>query len=161
LVRYQPNAIPGAHLSPVVLADLVQTVPDRTCQVTPSADQPGQYTVTVSGPVYRTVRTPAGAEVVESSDVELCLHRRVPAIADEVLGWEETPASRQPLPITLTADGASATWSGTVTVPTTLAGERVRLTVEEYEPFWADGAQPGAPVERVRRLVYVDHVELP
>jgi hypothetical protein len=161
LVRYQPNAIAGAHLSPVVLADLVQTVPDRTCRVTPSADQPGQYTVTVSGPVYRTVRTPAGAEVVESSDVELCLHRRVPAIADEVLGWEETPASRQPLPITLTADGASATWSGTVTVPATLAGERLRLTVEEYEPFWADGAQPGAPVERVRRLVYVDHVELP
>jgi len=34
LARYQPQSVPGAHLSRVVLVDFVQLMPDRSASIT-------------------------------------------------------------------------------------------------------------------------------
>ncbi|MEZ4672619.1 MAG: hypothetical protein R2932_00035 [Caldilineaceae bacterium] len=161
LVRYQPNAIPGAFLSPVVLADFVQTVPDRTLQVTADGGNPGEYTIQVSGPTYLAVRSESGNEEAQSSEIERLLQRRNLAITDELLGWEEVADSRQILALALTGDGATAEWLGSVTIPALPADELVRLVVEEYELFMGDASQPDEPPGKVRRLVYTDYVILP
>jgi hypothetical protein len=54
LVRFQANSIPGAQVSPVVLATVIQPVPDRTVLVTLDSSDATRKTATVSvtGPYY-------------------------------------------------------------------------------------------------------------
>ena len=53
LARYQPNSLPGVHLSRVALADFIQLTPDRSVSVAVSSRTTRR--VTVSGPGYTAV----------------------------------------------------------------------------------------------------------
>ena len=52
LVRYQPKALDGCAVSHIVIADIVQTLPDRTLTVAKSGEQ---LQVTVAGPGYASI----------------------------------------------------------------------------------------------------------
>lgn len=147
LVRYQPKAIDGAQLSPVVLMDLVRTLPDRVLAVE-GAGGTGPLSVTVTGPSY--LPDDGGGPRVTAR-----LERRETSIADEVLGW--TPLADE---VELTRDDDfthTPVFSGQVPVPPRPDGERRRLLVVETERVPADSGPDGATVDRV---VYCDTVEL-
>ena len=96
LARYQPHSIPHAHLSPVVLADTVQTVPDRTLTVTPVAGQAGAFAVQVSGPAYSGTRLRNNQVQPGAAQMAARLEVRNLSVGDEALGgmrWRAPPAS--------------------------------------------------------------------
>jgi hypothetical protein len=109
LARYQPNAIGGAHLSAVVLADFAQLLPRRRAVLQRTGQR---VSVTLQGPVptrgpmrdYRRERLPSESPYVEpgypgmpppnaavemgQNRVELVLQSRDPAI-DSDLAWKD------------------------------------------------------------------------
>jgi len=160
LVRYQPNSIDSVHVSPVVLADTVQSVPDRVMVLT-RGDTPGSgVSVTVRGPAYHVARQPDGAETPLTTKVEAHIERRNPAITDDTLAWEPLVAEISPVTLTpsVPADGGVVTWTAQVALPDPAAGEHLRLVVEEREQRFAESRNPPYPL--VGRLVYADSIAL-
>ena len=161
LARYQPHSIPHAHLSPIVLADTVQTVPDRTLAVTPVAGQAGAFTVQVSGPAYGGTRLLNNQVQPGASQMTARLEVRNLNVGDEDLGWDEVEGAASILDGQAAAGNVSVTWSGQVTISVDVQGQRVRLVVEEREQLSAEDLpdQPSHFVTR-GRLVYADVMEL-
>jgi hypothetical protein len=161
LVRYQPHSIPGAHLSRVVLADVVQVVPSRTLKVTRGPDQPGVVAVQVSGPAYNAIRRLDDQIMQATSQVQARLEVRNLAVADEALGWEpgpDAPVVLNPQPVPA---GGAMIWQSQVTVPVALQGQRVRLVVEESEQLFTENPEnPPGGFTLGGRLVYADMIEL-
>jgi hypothetical protein len=170
LARYQPHAIPGAELSPVVLADFAQLPADRTATVVPGE---AAVRVTVAGVAGTNVATPA-AEMAEGAPLDLGWSRRVtvtvqrrnPDIPGD-LGWD---AAADPVELPATRSGEGVVWSGDVPLPTDETREPgdLRLLVTEHErlPTDADPDDP-AVVEVIRgrvalrdRIVYADILPL-
>jgi hypothetical protein len=113
LARYQPRSVAGAHLSPVVLADFAQLLPERFLTVNKAA---GGVVVSVSGPA------PA------SSVFEASIERLAPEAGD--LEWQAVGS-----PVTLTTNTAAITArTGTLTLPTAVAG-KLRVAIREWEVY--------------------------
>jgi hypothetical protein len=153
LVRYQAHALDGCHVSPVVLADIVQTVPDRTLTVTRADGE--TLDLALSGPSYEAIR--GGAALVRSDQAVLArvvarVEERDPDIADDLLGWRAVPGTE----VELTASVASGitTWQGSV-APGQAAGPR-RVIVVEEDRLVTD--RPGGAVI-ASRVVYADIIE--
>ncbi len=144
LARYQPNSVPGAHLSPVVTADIVQTAPSRTATV--SRLSATACAVAVSGETYSAGR--AGPAVVEAT-----LEQATPAYGGDLLSWAAViGADARPLVFGLKREGLA--WVGTVDLPEPPSETvRYRLIVREYEQLVGDNGP-------IRRLVYADAIEL-
>jgi len=157
LARFQPNSLQDLRLSPVVLADLVQTAPNRTVTVTRDAGVPGVYGVAVSGVTYTAQRQLDNTVVAATSQVEVMVQRRVPGIEDEILGWTDLPLTVSLPAGTPDAQGV-VIWTGQVTIPPEHQGEQLRLVVQEFE------VHPVATIEHSqaagRRVVYVDTIPL-
>ncbi|MGI8858788.1 MAG: hypothetical protein ACR2HO_01325 [Rubrobacteraceae bacterium] len=158
LARFQPNSLQDLRLSPVVLADFVQTAPNRAVTVTRDAGAPGVYGVAVSGVTYTAQRTLDNTVATATSQVEVLVQRRVPDIEDEILGWTDLP-----LTVGLLA-GAPDTqgivvWTGQVTIPSEHRGGRLRLVVQEFEMLPVATAA-GIVAPAGRRMVYVDTIPL-
>ncbi len=106
LARYQPVALPGAHLSHIVLADFMPLVPDRWLNVTQTRD-PRTRQVRVFGHTFtdssshqeaagapaQSLRLPDGTiveqhapKVAPSSIVEVWVERFDPALGED-FGW--------------------------------------------------------------------------
>lgn len=167
LARYQPESVPDAHLSRVVLADFAQLAPDRRLTIIRDPADPQLLGVRLSGPAY--VGSHLGAH---NNEVEVAVERRLPEVADELLGWAPIPATNTSLTdLAMSLDG-SFSWSGEVTLPQLPDSPRLRLIVKEYERFEVDGKPttligPGPqspPSSQVwptnRRLVYADALEI-
>lgn len=156
LARYQPKSVQNAELSRVVLADFVQLAPDRLCWVARQPDRPDLVRIVVSGTGYRR-----NASSTCTSTIEVRLER----FLDNGMGW--VPASFAPVTLmNVQAVPTLAAWQGQIDVPTTPAGARFRIIVEEWESFLADvperrfaGDKFGEGTQR--RLVYADAVEIP
>ncbi|WP_406099832.1 peptidoglycan-binding protein [Streptomyces sp. NBC_01013] len=146
LVRYQPDSIPGAEISQVVLADLVRTLPDRELLVTPGES----LSVSVTGPSWDPTGSPA-------PQITAALQRRNSAVADEDLGWvtlEDTAA------VLTSIDAESSRtpfYTGQIPVPPVRRGGPLRLVVVETEGIRADGPTPPTTPGPV---VYCDTVNL-
>jgi hypothetical protein len=181
LVRYQPDGIPGCHLSPQVLCDFVQLTPERTCSV--SRTDVRHARVVVSGPVG--IRTPPpspqtglgafpqtqlelGAWVRMNRTVVASLQRKDPDIPTD-LGWETVDV------VELEVRGIGenvfeAAWVGSLTSAVSIplrrpgAESNWRVAIEEWEKLPGDPADLGAPGRPrpvwEQRLVYADHVGL-
>jgi hypothetical protein len=154
LVRYQAHALPGCHVSPVVLADVVQTLPDRTLAVT--ADASGSVRLALSGPTYTAIRGPDGVrrDPAALARVVATVERRNPRIADDVLGWQAVEGREVELAGTVA--GPSATWSGDVDV-SGLEADAARIRVVEYDHFASDPEIADLD-GLVPRVVYADVV---
>ncbi|WP_143652272.1 peptidoglycan-binding protein [Streptomyces sp. 13-12-16] len=146
LVRYQPNSIPGAEISPVVVTDLVRTLPDRELRVKLD-DMP---TVSVTGPSYDPSDSPPPR-------VTATVQRRNDAVTDEDLAW----VTLHDTTVTLTSIDAASTrtpsYIGQVPLPEGARRDRLRLLVME-----TDGIPPdaGTPPTTPGPVVYCDTVPL-
>ena len=142
LARYQVNSVHGAHLSPVVLADFAQLVPERTASVVPNPKDPNQIIVTIAG-------VQGSAAPVRTSEVEVIVEEMNPAIPDE-LGWIPIAGSK---PTSLPRVNANE-WSGPVPLPP--PGPKLyRVVLKEFEVFNTSG-EADTPRTEERRLVYAD-----
>jgi hypothetical protein len=152
LVRYQPNSLDRCAISPIVLADIVQPLPDRTATVTGGADDPAVRTVTVAGPSYTAVRgrgPNAGVDDSVLPAVTVSVQRADPAVADDVLRWQTLPGTT--VTLTRSVVGTAATWTGRVSVPA--GGGELRLLIVEEERLYADGVAGGSETV-TSRIVY-------
>ena len=163
LARYQPHGLQDAgvdlRLSPVVLADPVQLLPDRIVSFSPDPAQPGRWLVQVNGQTYWGRAAEDGTTLNGGTVIEVSVEHRWPDVADAVLGWEPEPAAvveAEPIApqIPPPPDPGPVIWKGRVTVP---SGGEMRLVVSEYEELATDGPND---VTTVRRLVYADTIAL-
>jgi hypothetical protein len=174
LCRYQPNSIPGAHISRVVLADYAQLVADRTASLTRSGNA---ATVSVRGPAgYSDTALFMGADTqgpggIETSRFVTAQVERLAAGANPDFGWVAV-GDEVRLEAALPGGLADVRWLGSVPIPTKPQGAQQRIAVREYEIFESDPQVRDATVIRgigtefplprpVRyRLVYADHLAL-
>jgi hypothetical protein len=157
LARFQPNSIPDAHLSRVVLADFAQLTPDRTAAVTYAT--PNSLQVMVAGFGYKT-----SSIELEIPNLNVFasqkLHGNPMTISLEAqmigtdLGWVPVPNSEVSM---LPQDGpnGSTVWKGGMELPADRGSVKLRLVIREYEVFIGG---PEAHIEK--RIVYADVLEL-
>ncbi len=163
LARFQPRALLDSdprpqldlRLSSVVLADFVQTAPDRALTLTRDAGGPGVHRVHVSGASYSARRTLAKVATHAVSQMLARLERRAPEISDEALAWSPLPGVGE----TLLAAGALGRHAALGRGRRRATGSRRRnvapgggaarsTRIEEYQN------------DRAHRTVYVDMVAL-
>ncbi|WP_163016008.1 peptidoglycan-binding protein [Streptomyces sp. Tu 4128] len=146
LVRFQPNSIPGVEISPVVVTDLVRTLPDRELRVT--LDE--VPTVSLTGPSYDPSDSPPPR-------ITATVQRRRDAVADEDLAW----VTLDDTTVTLTSIDAVSTrtpsYVGQVHLPPGTRRDRLRLLVMETDGIPPDAATPPTTPGPV---VYCDTVPL-
>ncbi|MEV0660861.1 hypothetical protein ACIBI3_11145 [Actinomadura luteofluorescens] len=144
LARYQPDSLPGLHLSEIVQTDIVRTLPDRTLTVSKP-----RLGVSVDGPSYQA---PEGARMIAR------LEYRDAAIPDDVIGWRVVPGTVTELRPQFDEEGRQLASAGAIppAEPPRPPGERLRVTVMEYERLPSDTAD-GVTSER---LVYTDSIDL-
>ena len=174
--RYQPESIPGCHLSAPVRCDFVQVPPERLTSVSRTDDS--HVRVVVSGTVGTRAQpgqhldaTAALASAVDRNRYLVArLQRRDPLI-DTDLGWETVVAKR--LALRGSSGSHEAAWVAELD-----AGEAIplirpgrgpsgwRLAVEEWEliegdPTHVDVALVTIELPRMeRRLIYADEIDL-
>lgn len=170
LARYQPNALPGMHLSPRVNAGIYQLPPTRWVELSyPLAEEgdPGRrINIAVVG------RRPSAAShppLSRGYRIEVTLEERLRGEGDDDKDLRWSPANTgqpipdaTPLPETL--------WSGQVFAPSPDEKER-RIVIREFELFpinvdppgqaWIGQAEIDATTGFSRRLVYADTILLP
>ncbi|MFJ3309606.1 peptidoglycan-binding protein [Streptomyces sp. NPDC086549] len=147
LVRFQPDSIPGAEISPVVLADLVRTLPDRELTVRLG----DSVSVSVTGPSW----DPTGSVPPQ---ITATLQRRHDVIADADLGWVTVEGTATPLTSISAESSHRPFYTGQVPVPPVRRGVPLRLLVVETEGIPANGPVPPTTPGPV---VYCDTVDLP
>lgn len=189
VARYQPNSIPGCHLSATTLCDYVQLTPERTTSV--SRTDVRHVRVVVSGPVgIRSVRSgllgiievdssfpatvPDLAQRVTANRLVVArLQRRDPAIPTD-LGWDTVTA----VELKVRGQGRThyeAAWVGELAAPEDIPLRRPgenpnwRITVEEWERLPGDPDDLGEttpfmlaqpPAVWEQRLIYAEEIGL-
>jgi hypothetical protein len=144
--RFQPNSVPGLHLSRIQLADFVQLTANRTASLTRDSKQSDTLNVAVAGLSYSRAQSAAGPSTVEVSLEE----RRAnvdPDAAGE-LGWEGVAGSTTQLTGSAGPTGL-AMWAGQITLPKG-PPRQIRVIIREFERF--------GPAATDRRLVYADAI---
>ncbi|HYG80220.1 MAG TPA: hypothetical protein VD861_07530 [Pyrinomonadaceae bacterium] len=131
LVRYQPFALDGLHVSPLIAADSVQLAPDRTTKVTVNKNV-NQIEVEVRG------------TFLPDSSVTVSLERPRSFVPDEHIGWVAGPVTDEPL--TSEGDGPEKVWRKTLPLGALL---EYRVAVKEVESHMSDAGP-------YKRLVYAD-----
>lgn len=146
LARYQPNSIPGVHLSRVVTPEWAQILPTRAATI--SRPQPGKARVTLRGPAgYNAVAREVLGSAAGSGPDGMALSRfavaqveRLPAGATTDLAWR--PAGDEvKLGLELRSAWSDIEYSGWLPVPSAAEGEQLRVTIREYEIFQTDLSQ--------------------
>ena len=106
LARYQPVSVDSAHISNIVLADIMPLAADRWLSVTQTTDQK-TYHVAVYGPSYRDssghfeakkpppgdvapITTSKSAKVAGTSVIKIWVERLDPTLGED-FGWELVP----------------------------------------------------------------------
>jgi hypothetical protein len=157
LCRYQPDAIPSAKISKIVLADFAQLAPDRHLSLTWNGDRQIRAVLHGRAPVWPTA--PRVAFRVQKTSVPTGVD------ADE-LDWEHDSgpsplvdaAVFETLVAPTDADGdGDVEWEATVDLSVPRNTQRMRLEVAEYERLETDeDIDNGA----VTRITYVAHIPL-
>lgn len=163
VVRYQPESIPGMHLSPVVICDFTQLTPERTATLTrPSATE---VRVVVSGVVGERDGDLQVADAERAGAVDRMVIARLErhdGVVTTDLGWSTVLIQNLPV---RGRQGQTVSWGGTIGLPEAISpvrpGERSdwRVTIEELEVLPADGPTVDS-VGIEGRLVYADHLAL-
>jgi hypothetical protein len=137
LARYQPESIPDAHLSRVVLADFIQLMPDRSASITFDPIDTTSLEVAITGKTYRG----PGAAMMSAT-----LETQAPGGGDTA--W--VPVRVFPMQA-YAWFGPATLWTAQITLPSARGSRPFRLVIEEFETFARDvtGTQ-------TRRLVYAD-----
>ena len=141
LARYQPQSLPDAHLSRVVLADFVQLLPDRAASIMFDPIETTSVQLAING---LTHGGPGQATMTATLQMQ-------PAGGGD-LAW--TPVAR--IPLTAHGFGGPDTlWTAKITLPAARGSRPFRLVIEEFETYTRD-----APGSQQTRLVYADILNL-
>jgi hypothetical protein len=143
LARYQPDALPGAELSPVVVTDFAQLTPDRW--VTLNHVSPLTVAVTVVGHDYEKT----AANQTKHGRIVVTVEQREPGIPG-ALGW--TAVGEYALSPGIGWQQGKTIWSGPVTLPAPRGSQPMRLVVREYERLSASQAGD--------RVVFADVIDV-
>jgi len=152
LVRFQPNSITGAHISPVVLSDFAQIAPNRWAHL-----QVRHKTVTlcVSGVTYSTSLEGASA----GSVLQVSVQQRWHAVGGDV-GWITPPWGGPFRDFRVTHQGDLTMWEKSFSLPHSPSLFKYRLLIEEFEQILGDGDGKGdrnvMKTYTVERLVYAE-----
>ena len=141
LARYQPQSLPNAHLSRVVLADFMQLAPDRAASITFDPMDPTAVQLAVNGLTY----TGPGTATMTAT-----LEMQVPRSGDSA--W--LPFAGIPL-TAHTFGGPDTLWMGSIVLPAARGSRPFRLVIRELETYPTDSSGN----ER-QRLVYADILDL-
>lgn len=174
LARYQPNSIPGQHLSKVVFPDFAQLVAERTAAFTRidrrtvalSLRGPGAFTKAAAD------LTTDPANQLELSRFAVAQVERRPANATTDLAW--VPLGDEVRLQLSAATLEDVRYHATVVVPEHARDDEIRVALREYEIFETDWSErddvlirPLSPTHlRLTtrpvkyRLVYADHLTL-
>ncbi len=154
LARYQPNSVSNGKtdvkLSPVVLLDFIQLLPDRVATVVKSTSS-NEVTVSVTGRSYRDSSYGPGP-----SFMTVAIDRRMEEAGSgaENIGWEDSIREIRLDEFPSTARDGITTWTGTISGPPGgLTGSSNRLVIREYEVL-------GSEDDGGSRMVYMDTVLL-
>jgi hypothetical protein len=170
VARYQPQSLPGLHLSPVVICDFAQLTPERTATLT----RPDAQTVRVllSGHVgwQQNGHLKDANQVRANRRILATLEQRVPEV-DSDLAWKTIESTE--LAVAWIDRGehdsrAEVTWFGGFhlqgPVPLARPGGNLdwRVTVVEMEGIPADPVPLtlDGPTRLEWRVVYADHLSL-
>ncbi|MGB9906118.1 MAG: hypothetical protein ACPLRR_01875 [Candidatus Saccharicenans sp.] len=162
LARFQPDSVPGAHLSQVVVANFAQILPERNLAVTFNPSNFKEITVSLSGVSY--IQGYAGSG---PGEVEVALESKKLNLPDE-LGWEpvkDAVITLKPQRAGATEAG-SFTWQGTLNLPKGIKLQDYRIAVREYELFDTDEVDQAARTvatvthKKYKRLVYAETIKL-
>jgi len=143
LARYQPESVPDAHLSRVVLADFIQLMPDRTASITFDPIDPTSVELALNGVSY------SGPGTTVDGPLQ---HSKCKPAGSGDLAW--TPVTKTPLSAH-TFGGPDTLWTAHITLPAARGSRPFRLVIEEFELFTRDIAG-----SRQSRLVYADILNL-
>lgn len=169
LVRYQPDSLPGLHISQVVRPEFVQLVPERTAAIT--NDILGRYAISLWGPsgYNDAARTKFLAfENVETSAPTAFVEAQLETLPDESttdLAWATLGDSVRlaPQPGSMT----DMQWHGLVPAQQPARPGRQRMAIREFEYYPSDEdvkdasiGTPGFQKHMKYRLVYAKHFEL-
>ncbi len=152
LARYQPESVTDAHLSAVVVAEIVQITPYRSVTMTPSATDPDLVTVVVSGPPGGQSLSPVSFDHHSPNEIVIRLEKRLPG-ADDDLGW--VPAT---WPGVVPDPPGQELWHGQIRLPTDRTEGMYRLVIQEFDHLSRD--DPGAGYPETRRLVFAETITL-
>ncbi|MEP6569923.1 MAG: hypothetical protein ABJC10_09130 [Acidobacteriota bacterium] len=157
LARFQPNSLPNAHLSRVVMADFAQLTPDRSAAVTFDLDN--HLSVAISGFCFRSSSAELeipnfgtfAAEKLHGNHITISLESQ---LVGTDLGWVPVPKSDVEL---YPQDGPNGitNWKGRIELPADHGSYKLRLVIREFEVFIGG---PEAHIET--RIVYADVLEL-
>jgi hypothetical protein len=173
LARFQPNSVPNAHLSRVVMADFVQLASDRSASVV--FDNENMISVFVSGNFGMNEATVTTSDLLAN----MRFSRRVTIELEEQEGAPQDDDNWRPVgssPVELTPVyekefKLKLLWQGRLQLPggrtRRSAGgtANFRVVIKEWEFFDADPNRDGsAKMENGRwmgrRLVYADAIEI-
>ena len=141
LARYQPQSVPDAHLSRVVLADFAQLVPNRSASVTFDPIDRTSVQLAVNGLTYAGPGAPAMTATLQTQP-----------IGSGELAW--VPVSV--IPLTAHKFGGPDTlWTAQITLSAPRGSRPFRLLIEEFETFARD-----VPGSQQQRLIYADILNL-
>lgn len=162
LARFQPDSVPGAHLSQVVVANFAQILPERNLVVTFNPSNLSEINVNLSGVSY--IQGYAGSG---PGEVEVVLENKKLNLPDE-LAWE--PVKDAAVILKPQRSGAtevgSFIWQGTLKIPSSLKIQDYRISVREYELFDTDEVDKAARTvaavthKKYKRLVYAETIKL-
>jgi hypothetical protein len=141
LARYQPQSLPNAHLSRVVLADFIQLAPNRLASITFDPIDPTSVQLAVNGLTY----TGPGTATMTAT-----LEMQVPGSRDSA--W--LPVANIPL-TAHTFGGPDTLWTGSVVLPAARGSRPFRLVIRECETYPTDSSG-----SEQQRLVYADILNL-
>jgi hypothetical protein len=146
LARYQPDSLPNAHLSRLVLADFAQLLPDRSVSITFDPLDPTTLQLAVAGITAvsrRTLFDPG----TPATTMTVTLQTQAPGGGN--VAW--VPVSVTTLQPALGVDPVFL-WTAQIVLPTARGSRAYRLLIEEFEMFFTDVNQ----TQQQRRLVYAD-----
>jgi hypothetical protein len=143
LARYQPDSVPDAHLSRVVLAEFAQLMPDRSASITLDPLDLAKLELAVTGLTYTGPGTASVRVTVQTQ----------PADVDGELAW--VPVSVTPL-AAYRGTGPDTLWTASLTLPAPRGSRPFRLLIEEFETYAVDVS--GGKTQT--RLVYADYLTL-
>jgi hypothetical protein len=152
LARFQPNSVPNAHLSRVVLADFAQIAPDRSLNIVFRDER--SFTASLSG--YTNFNRQMRVEfIIEEHD------QSIPGD----FGWRAIAGTKeQPSPLRVTPKPAApnepTVWQADMSLPSPRGSKQFRLMVKEYEPFKRDQTGVSFSADLDYRLVFAGEVRL-
>lgn len=129
VARYQPESLPGTHLSQLVTCDPIRLGPSRTVLV---SRRGRQLRVIVRGQEHLGVPDETAGRVLRFNRVQVSVQTALQGVSDPDLKWQTTGT---PVELRRRGRAGNTTWSGSVTPP---RGRAVRLLIEELEPSMRD-----------------------